>query len=166
MQVYSYFTKGPILFFGSSACLFVGGLAIADWNRGISLSQEEMDEFYSNKTIPNQFGSTLEKYHSAASSRCLSYDFMYAERFTTLELFAAYYCAEKKKKELKDDKKYQYYSGKSLENLIPMYFYVYSQKMARRAMIRNGYMIKWLKSIVNDELVNFYVLPLLAIFGK
>lgn len=160
---FSKMTSHPVAVTSVWFGLLVSSSAIVDFNRNIDVSEEEKLEF--KPTESEHLGEALEKLHSKAFFQEMSYDAIKFNRNRSIELFFLYKRAVKLKLKLKNDELFHDKPDSQLEEIAAAEYYIFCQNMCRRAMIRNGYLIKWLKALLQDEVVKFYVIPLISFFG-
>ena len=141
--------------------LFLGSFASVDYNSEI---EEECIEITRRES--EKLAESLEQLHVEALLERMTFDDMRVNRNRCPELYFLYRSAEKKKLELKQDKEFTGRSDSELEAVVASEFYGFTERMCRRAMIRNFHFIKWFK-VMQDEFFKYYLAQkLLGFFGK
>jgi hypothetical protein len=142
---------------------FLSSCALADYFRPVELTDEEMNLF-KQREYPH-LGDSLEQLHSKAFFQAMTFNCMRVNRNRCIELYFLHKRGEEKKLELKHDPEFKDITQKKLEEDVSSEFCDFGQRMCRTGMIRNFYLVKWFKALVQDEVVKFYLIPVTGYFG-
>lgn len=137
---------------------FLLTFAVVDFNRDVGNTAKYQ------KSDSNHLGEALEQLHRSAFRETMTFDNIRANRGRCDELRYLYDSAERKKKEFQNDPEFRNHDEKTVEALVATEFYNFAQKMCRRAMLRNGHVLKWLNATIEDELIQYYLLPMGSYF--
>lgn len=150
----------PVAVSVSSFGVFLTTFAVIDFNREVNM--DEVDSF--NQRDSRHLGESLEQLHTRAFENKMTFNNIKVNRSRCAELFFLYKRAELKKKELRNDDEFRELTDTEIEALVAEEFNNFGQRMCRRAMIRNGHVLKWAKAMMQDEFIKFYVLPVGGFF--
>ena len=138
----------------------VSGFAVVDFTREIDIKM--CGNF--NPKSSNHLAESLKQLHSAASDGKIKYGDILLNRNRSIELHYLSAVAEKHFASFKSSPELQTADAAEIESMVPRKNYLFTMRMCRRAMIRNGHVIKWFQAMVADELVKYYVMPVLSFF--
>ena len=126
-----------------------------DYNRPIDLA----DQKYLKKTS-SHLGEALENYHDMVTNNTLTYSTILLNRKYCDECRYVYERATRKKEVLKQDGM----NNKEAEETVTLAYHGFVQRMTRRALLRNGHYVKWMKAVTQDEIMKVFILPIVAYF--
>jgi hypothetical protein len=134
-----------IIVFSASYCAVMDYCHELDFHEGTPASLE----YIQRPTI--HLGEKLENLHEMAASRRIKFHNLVVNQYYCDELNYLFHCAEQKKKEL-----IEYYPERSeeyLEGIVAEEYTLFAQIMCRRALIRNGKVIKWFKCVTRTSIL-------------
>jgi len=137
---------------------------LVDYNRNIEISDVELKNFEQQTSEDFNLGELMEQFHARAFDNSMTYGNIKITSDICIESYFLYQKAEKKKFELMEDPIFKENSKAEIESMIEDYYNVFAQRMSRRALIRNGYILKWFKAMVQDEFVKYYFIPIIKYF--
>lgn len=155
--------RHPVVVTVGSFGFFLSAFALVDINRKVELSDDDKSQFKQRNS--RHLGEALGQLHFKAFSETMTFDNLKANRYRSAELYFLYKRAELKKEEFKGDEVFKGKSDSELEALVASEFQDFARRMCRRSMIRNWYLIKWFKAVVQDEFIECYVLPIAGFFA-
>ena len=138
----------------------VSGFAVVDFTREIDI---KICGNFSPKPS-SHLAESLEQLHYSAFDGKMEYKDMILNRNKSIELHYLSAVAEKHFASFKSSPELQTADAAEIESMVPRKNYLFTMRMCRRAMIRNGHVIKWFQAMVADELVKYYVMPVLSFF--
>jgi hypothetical protein len=141
--------------------VFLSFFAAVDYNR--DMTGVDFSNF--KKRDSEHLGESLEQLHSRAFRELMTYDNIRVNRFRSEELYFLFLRAKSKKEELKKDAEFKTKNDEYLEGLVASEYYSFAQRICRRSMIRNMHFVKWFKATMHDEVIKYYVLPIVGFFG-
>lgn len=152
----------PLMVSGGYISFITLGFGIADYTK-------ESDK-YEKQSDKHLFCPLLLEIHASGFERKIEYKTLVLNRNRCDELYYLYETVEKKIKEAEQDEVAMKKLSKSRMELagdIVKELPLFTQKLCRRAMLRNGYFSSWFQSMIQDEFMKYYLLPLVAVFlGK
>jgi hypothetical protein len=137
-----------------SATVF-GGIAYVDYHRPIVKS----GNFVPKSGTDTHVGESMDNYHCLVVDKELTYATIVSKAECCEESYYVYECALRKVEKLKIKPGFR---SEDIEKTVALEYQQFVCKMARRALIRNGYYIMWAKAVAQDEFVKVFVLPAFA----
>ena len=134
-----------------------GTIGTIDYNREINLAEQKYD-----KKTTSHLGEVLENYHDMVAMNTLTFSTIFSNRKYCDECWYVYENAARKKEDLIQDG----FGNKEAEETVALAYHGFVQRMSRRAMLRNGHYMKWMKAVTEDELIKVFILPIVAYFVK
>ena len=138
----------------------ISGFAVVDFTREIDIKM--CGNF--NPKSSNHLAESLEQLHSAASDGKIRYGEILFNRNRSIELHYISAVAEKHLASFKSSPELQSEDIADIQSMVARKNTLFTMRMCRRAMIRNGHVIKWFEAMVADELIKYYVKPVLSFF--
>eukprot|EP01041_Mallomonas_annulata_P012374 gene12374-26029_t len=123
----------------------IGVIGTIDFNREVIVDNKN----YPKKTS-NHLGEVLKNYHDMATKNTLTFSNIIAYRDYGDECWYLYENAMKLRKELEEE--YGMTTDEA-ENVVVSSYLGFVERMSRRALIRNGYCVKWIEAVVQDEFI-------------
>ena len=117
-----------------------------------------------NQKSSNHLAESLEQLHSSAFDGKIQYKDILLNRNKSIELHYLSAVAEKHFASFKSFPELQTEDIAKIESMVARKNYIFTTRMCRLAMIRNGHVIKWFKAMVADEFIKYYVVPVLSFF--
>ena len=134
-----------------------GVIGTIDYNREINLVEQKYE-----KKSSSHLGEALENYHDMVTKNTLTFSNIFLNRKYCDECWYVYENAERKKEDLKQDG----LGNNEAEETVALAYHGFVQRMSRRAMLRNGHYVKWVKAVTQDEFIKVFVLPIVAYFVR
>ena len=161
------FPRHPVVLIIAYGSLVVGAFGVYDFNRTIQLSEDDMKKFKSLHDLYNaaELVKVSQKLHFKAVRNVLEFRDITSNYNQSIEFFYLYKSVENTKLHLKNRPQNAGDSDEMLENEATENNIFVCQDMCRRALIRNGNVIKWFKLLVQDQFVQIYVMPVFLYFG-
>ena len=138
----------------------ISGFAVVDFTREIDI---KMCENFNPKSH-DHLAESLEQLHYSAFDGKMKYKDMILNRNKSIELHYLSTVAEKHLAFFKSSPELQTDDIADIKSMVARKNTLFTLRMSRRAMIRNGHVIKWLKAMVADEFIKYYVMPVLSFF--
>ncbi len=139
---------------GSGLLFF--GFGIVDFQRHVTL---ENKHYVKKKSF--HLDEAMENLHDLASKHTLRFSNIIANSRYCDESYYIFECANKKKHELQHDFKM---SPEEAEETVASEYHGFVQRISRRALIRNGHLVKWVKAVTQDEFFKVFILPIVGFF--
>lgn len=136
---------------------------LIDYNREVTL----YPEFTTNKMQQksNHLGECMESVHNRASNETLDFAMIVSTRNYSEESYYLFKSALAKKVEVRKSLEVglgREVTDEQVEAAVVKLYLGFAQRMARRALIRNGNFIKWTKATIQDEFIKLVVVPTVA----
>jgi hypothetical protein len=151
----------PLMVCGGYISLLTLGFGVADYTKEIGTCDPY--EKASNKHLC----PVLLEMHASGFERQIEYTTIVLNRNRCDEFYYLYQTVEKKIKEAEQDEVAMKKLGKSRIELagdIVKELPLFTQRLCRRAMLRNGYVFSWFQSMIQDEFIRYYLFPLAVVF--
>ena len=138
----------------------ISGFAVVDFTREIDI---KMCENFNPKSH-DHLAESLDQLHYSAFDGKMEYKDIMLNRNKSIELHYLSAVAEKHLAFFKSSPELQTDDIADIKSMVARKNTLFTLRMCRRAMIRNGHVIKWFKAMVADEFIKYYVMPVLSFF--
>lgn len=142
--------------------VFATTFAVADWNRENVAIEQYTDSFVHHSS--SEECDALEQFHARAVEHRLTYLDILAEKHRTVELLHLATVMEGKFHHLRSSDVTKGVEDADVKNMALSQVELFAQRMSRRALIRNHHVSAWLKTVMEDEFVRVYIVPLATFF--
>ena len=130
----------------------ISGFAVVDFTREIDI---KMCENFNPKS--DHLAESLEQLHYSAFDGKMEYKDIMLNRNKSIELHYLSAVTEKHLAFFKSSPELQTDDIADIKSMVARKNTLFTLRMCRRAMIRNGHVIKWFKAMVADEFIKYYV---------
>jgi len=159
LRLKSVATRSPTVVLGCcSGFAFVGINAMLDYNRDIS-DYCDLSMFAAEYPPSPNLEIHLKDLHKSTLNRTLTFNKLMANRSTCKEVYYLSEKALKRKEELQNDEyfKLQFNATieSTIESVIASEYNLFTRRMCRRSMIRNGYFSLWFKATWKETQLYF-----------
>lgn len=138
----------------------ISGFAVVDFTREIDIKM--CDNFIPKSH--DHLAKSLEQLHYSAFDGKMEFKDILLNRNKSIELHYLSAVAEKHLTFFKSCPELQTDDIADIKSMVARKNTLFTSRMCRRAMIRNGHVIKWFKAMVADEFIKYYVMPVLSFF--
>ena len=143
-------------------CLIGSAFGVADYNR--TLDENECRLFEGPKIESSKLKAALNRIHAKAYGGNLAYHEILCSSNKTKELYYLAVLIREDKTHLSQNPELAGLSARELENVAAGLLQERALLLCRRSMIRNGLFYSWMKAMVADEFLKYYVVPVVAFF--